>query len=217
MNKKAMIVIGASSILIVFVLVKFVIADINGDLKAPSVTKITNEYVSKMYPEEKCEIIDGPHRSLSFGTYGVKVKNQDNLMFSITITDNLKFLRDSRAEERLDNELNNFLQSAYRGKFQTIKGNMLANVVIKSKYPDRKDTVYVEIIDAGDITKQDFAAIASQTLDWINTKGFKLNFLYLDYMHKENSDYVYSLKIDSSNYDRKDFIPYVKVAADTQK
>ncbi|MBU3146672.1 hypothetical protein [Clostridium sp. CF012] len=211
MNKKLIISIGILSglLVLVFGLIKFVVADINGELKAPQVVKITNEYLDKVYPKEKCKIIDGPHRSLSFGTYGVKVRNQDNLIFNITIRDNLRFLEDSRAEDYLNNELNNFLQNEYKGKFQKMKVKILANVVINSKYLDREDTVYVDIIDTGDITKQEFAKIVVQALNWINTKDLKLNILYLDYMHRENSDNVYSIKIDSNNYNEKDLITYI--------
>lgn len=194
------------------------IADINGSLKAPEVIKITNEYLNKTYPEEKCAIINGPNRSLSFRTYDVKVKNKDNLIFTIKIRDNLKFMEDLRMEEYLNNEFNIFLQSEYKSKIQRISGTIQADVVINSKYIDRKDTVYINIIDTQDVTKQNFAAIALRTLDWINTKRYNLDILYLNYMHKENGDYVYSLKVDSNNCMKKDLTPYIKdMTTDTSK
>jgi hypothetical protein len=212
-NKKEMTIISAVCILftlITYVGIKVIIAGMNEELKAPKVIKITNEYLTQMYPEEKCKIIDGPNWSLAIGRYGLKIMNQDNLSFSITIAENLKFLEDSRTEEHLNNEINTFLKNKYKSKFKSVKGNILANVVINDKYLDRKDTVYIDIIDSGDITKQEFASIAVQTLDWINSNGYYLNILYVDYMHKENSDYVYSIKVDSSNNTKKDLIPYIR-------
>jgi len=216
-NKK-IIIGGIVIILIAFVLVKYVIADINGSLKAPEVIKITNEYLNKTYPKERCAIINGPNRSLSFGTYDVKVKNKDNLIFTIKIRDNLKLMEDLRMEEYLNNEFNTFLQSEYKSKIQKISSTIQADVVMSSKYLDRNDTVYINIIDTQDVAKQNFAAIALRALDWINTKGYNLDILYLDYMHKENGDYVYSLKVDSNNCMKKDLTPYIKdMTTDTSK
>lgn len=171
---------------------------------------ITNAYLKKIYSCEEFKIVNGPDKVLAFGKYDIKVKDKNNNFMTIKIDDNLNFIDDSMQNKILSNKLNNYLNGNFNKDFKNVKGEVLANINIKDSYSSRKDTIYVELIDEKQITKREFADITNEILKWINNNGFELNLLYLDYRHKETSDYVYSIKIDIDNVDKKDFLPYIE-------
>lgn len=184
--------------------------NLNNEGKVLEVKRITNEYLKKTYYDEQFKVVDGPNKVLAFGKYDIKLQDKNNNFMTMKIDDNLNFIDDSIQNKAFSDKLNNYLKENFDKEFRNIKGEVLANINIKDRYSSRKDTIYIEIIDERQITKREFADITDEILNWINSNDFDLNLLYLDYKHKEISDYVYSIKIDSDNIFKNDFTPYIE-------
>lgn len=184
--------------------------NLNSESKVVEVKQITSEYLKKAYSDCQFEIVDGPNKVLAFGKYDIKLQDRNNNLITLKIDDKLNFIDDSIQNKTLGDKLNIYLKVNFNKKFPNIKGEVIANIDIKDRYSSRKDNIYIDIIDKKQITKREFADITEEVLKWINSNEFQLNLLYVDYKHKEESEYVYSIKIDKENIIKKDLIPYIE-------
>ncbi len=180
--------------------------DFNGSMIGKIRSKhIVEEYLNAKYSEDKFTVGNISY-NFKFKSYVVDVLTKtEEKQFKVIIKNRLKFLEDSRLSDSLSSEFLNSIRNIVKetvSSVEKVSGHVYPLIIVQKDFQNgilRKDTFWIDLYnEKGVITKEEFADISNNILNWIKQQDFMVSNVYFNF-HTKESKIAYNFDINKED------------------